>query len=110
MRRIYNEKSEEINTIANIVNISPNDYKIPTEIRIEVVEAICNHFLRGAELVFYKSIKKLFYYPQLQIIDVTPSFQNQESVRVHSIEVQTAFIALERKGYSIKKIEGNDSN
>lgn len=85
-------------------DIPQNDYSYPTEMREEVIKAIISKMLNSGYIDIDREYKAL-YYSNGYISHSAVS--NEESIRVHGIEVQCAFVALQRKRYYIQKVEGN---
>lgn len=97
------QNQENYLAVADSINIPENTYSIPTEIRKEVVQAICDHIIRLKKLDFSTKTKALYFDTKTHGISNDISNSNGTYVRVHSIEVNTAFQAIQRKGYFIKK-------
>lgn len=89
--------------VADSINIPENTYSMPTEIRSEVVQSICDQMLRLGKLDFSTRTEKLYFDTKRKSITNDICNSNGTFIRVHSIEVNTAFQALQRKGYFIKK-------
>lgn len=97
------QNQENYLAAADSINIPENTYSIPTEIRSEIVQSICNQMLRLGKLDFNTRTEKLYFNTKTKCITNDICNSNGEFIRVHSIEVHTAFQALQRKGYFIKK-------
>ena len=83
-------------------DIPQNDYSYPTEIREEVVKAIISKMLNSGFIDIDREYKALYYSNG----NISRSIRtNEENIRVHGIEVQCAFSALQKKGYYIQKVD-----
>ncbi len=88
------------------VNIPPNNYIQPTEPRAEVVQALCNAFLRrnSSWRTFHPFCDGYGRNADIRIDIACPYFDHPspdgENVRkIHGCEVQAAFAALRKAGY-----------
>lgn len=95
------------------LNIPQNDYVQPTEVRQEVVQAICDAFLNGsmfdtgylgnsAPTVYVckeHNRKRYSFSSRTYPIYGGPGFD--ECIRIHGVEMQAAFEALRKAGYYI---------
>lgn len=91
------------------INIPKNDYVQPTEVRQEIVQAICITFLE----THVNSIFHPFYdgpgrYPTLYVDTKNKrggfNKNKEDGVRVNGAEMKAAFKALREAGYHIFKI------
>lgn len=95
------------------INIPENDYRQPTEVREEVVQAICEAFLaRTAGSVFHPYTQNCYRRASLMVVahaDGTwygfhdKPFTNEKGILVHGCEMKAAFVALIKAGYHIFK-------
>lgn len=74
------------------VNIPKNDYIQPTEVRQEVVQAICKAFLKG--LPYYSATRK-------HVLKTGYFVEETDGYRIHGTEIKAAFAALLKAGYHI---------
>jgi len=100
------------------LNIPRNDYQQPTEVRQEVVQALCNYMLDndGWCRVFHPKHDGCYRSPNvwLRRKEGTQRWymcrydsaheQGYENTRIHGTEVQAAFKALISAGYHIFKV------
>lgn len=94
------------------INIPKNDYVQPTEVREEVVQAICDAFLNGSvfdtgylgnsrtTVYVVKGARRRSY--SFSCNDFLPyGGPVEDCIRIHGVEVQAAFDALRKSGYYI---------
>ena len=98
-----------------VVNIPQNTYSVPTEIRPEVVQLICEAFLRGTcNSTFHPSgtsvYRRATHFVELRdghgIGFISPADypSMKDYVRFHGCEMAAAFKALRKAGYHIFKL------
>lgn len=95
---------ESISEAASQIKIEENNFEIPTEIRTNIVQGICDSLIKYEKLTIYRSIKSLYYDSKDGSIDSNYHHDDSRYLRINSIEIQTAFEALQTNGYSIKKL------
>lgn len=103
-KELLDNYKESISKAASQIKIEENNFEIPTEIRTNVVQGICDSFIKYGKLTIYRSIKSLYYDSKDRSIDSNYHNGDSRYLRINSIEVQTAFEALQTNGYSIKKL------
>lgn len=90
------------------LNIPQNDYVQPTEVRQEIVQAICDGLLEGS--IFHPSNDGIYRQPHLYVARKKRTgksyfpcrksdYEDTEYIRVRGVEVNTAFKALRSAGY-----------
>lgn len=96
--------------IIEALNIPKNNYKKPTETREEVVQAICDAFLKGRK--FSPRLDYGHRYIQLNKLQFLSSYEkDSDSVRFNGAEMNAAFKALIDAGYymMVKKYRRKDT-
>lgn len=91
------------------VNIPKNDYKKPTEAREEVVQTICEIFLKTQWNVFhpFAGSNNGCRNANLYIVKGSHQFFKSDSknaIRVRGVEMQAAFEALIKAGYHMFRV------
>ena len=105
------------------INIEPNDYKQPLEVRPEVVQGICDAFLthccdstfhphndggcyRQASLYItkYKTQDKYTGFECEREVNDSYSRKRQDAIRIHGSEMKAAFEVLMNAGYHIYRV------
>jgi len=103
------ENSENMRKVADSINIPENTYTMPTEIRPQVVTAICLAMLHDGKLEIANENQRLYYnVDDKKIASIKCACKSQ--LQVHTIEVETAFYTLQKRGYFIKKAKEAYSN
>lgn len=108
-KELLGNHKERISEAASQIKIEENNFEIPTEIRINVVQSICDSLIKYGKLTIYRSIKSLYYDSKDGSIDSNYHNGDSRYLRINSIEVQTAFEALQTNDYSIKKLTCDNS-
>lgn len=93
------------------INIPKNNYSIPTEIRQEVVQAICEAFLSGnAWSIFHpyndgrRTARRVVWLRNGKGVafgDKTTTFQGDSNYTIRGCEMAAAFDVLRKAGYYI---------
>ena len=103
------------------VNIPKNDYVQPTEVRPEVVQAICEAFLNGGAWGTFYPFSGSVYRPATRLVEVKcgkgVSFVSQRwnlsedeiYYRIYGCEMKAAFEALIKAGYHLFKVYDHGS-
>lgn len=93
------------------VNIPKNDYVQPTEVRQEVVQALCEAFLkRTCWRVFHpfngsnNGCRPANMYISLQFPSFEPCDNTKSCVKIRGCEVDAAFKALRKAGYHMYQV------
>ena len=93
------------------INIPKNDYVQPTEVRQEVVQAICKTFLEThCNSIFHPFYDGPGRYPTLKVDTKHPrggfvkTSDSENGVRFYGVEMKAAFKALREAGYHIFRI------
>lgn len=97
-----------------MIEVKKNTYEVPTEVREEVVQAICDAFLEKCVWsVFHPTSVSLYRRATLLVIGHKNGkwygfndepFPNELSYRVRGAEMKTAFAELRKAGYHIFKV------
>lgn len=93
----------KVREIGLLEEIPQNETQYPTEIREEIVKTIVSKMLIGYTIDIDREYKVLYYDKDYDVF--TSRTRKNGCIRVHGIEVQAAFYALQAKGYFIKKLD-----
>lgn len=93
----------KVKEIGLLEEIPQNEAQYPTEIREEIVKTIVSKMLIGYTIDIDREYKVLYYDKDYDVF--TSRGTKDGCIRIHGIEVQAAFYALQVKGYFIKKLE-----
>lgn len=93
------------------INIPANDYVQPTEVRQEVVQAICNTFLETHCWTIFHPVRDGHRSPTLFVsTDKRGGFYSEgwfeegNAIRFNGAEMKAAFSALRKAGYHIFRV------
>lgn len=97
-----------------MIKVKRNTYEVPTEVREEVVQAICDAFLnRSVWSVFHPTSEGMYRRASLLVIGHkngewygfhNEPFTDELSYRVRGVEMNAAFAELRKAGYHIFKV------
>lgn len=97
-----------------MIEVKKNNYEVPTEVREEVVQAICDAFLsRCVWSVFHPTSASLYRRATLLVVGHqngewygfhNEPFTNDRHYRVRGVEMKEAFKELRKAGYHIFKV------
>lgn len=104
-----------------MIQIQKNTYEAPTEIREEVVQAICDAFLRKcAWSTFRPQTVSLYRRATLLVIghengewygfNDHPFSEREKSFRIRGVEMKAAFKELRKAGYHIFRVSMSGRN
>lgn len=102
-----------------MIQIKKNEWKEPTEIREEVVQAICDAFLNGYKRTFhphndnnkgYRNATLFVVYDNRECTSKVPYFWNriesyQDGFRIRKVEMKRAFSELQKAGYYMLRVK-----